>query len=101
MELYRVGHHERNVLLHPDVQRTARVPEVPAQAVEELFEVYLLGPEGDGVRVEAREVEQGTGQVLQALGLGAHVAQELGPDPFVLLVFEHLQVAGEGGQGRL
>src|SRR5918998_784178 len=101
VELYRVGLYERHVLLHPDVQRAARVTEIPAQTVKELFKVDLFGPKSDGVRVQSREVEQGTGKVLQALGLGAHVSQELGSDLLVLLVLQHLQVSGEGGQGRL
>ena len=40
-------------------------------------------------------------RLCRRFGLGAHVVQELRPDPFILLVLEHLQVAGEGRQGRL
>ena len=38
---------------------------------------------------------------MQAHGLGAHVRQELGPDPLVVLVLQHLQVAGEGRERGL
>src|ERR671917_1997172 len=101
VQLGRIRHDRRDALVGVDAHRAARVAEVPAQRVQEVLQVHLLGAEGGGVRVEAAKVEQGAGEALEALGLGAHVLEELRPDPFVFLVLEHLQVARERGQGRL